>query len=577
MTTTVFISHSSKDHKAALTLCAALENRGLGCWIAPRDIPPGKAYQGEIVRAIRSAKVLVLVFTSNANSSNEIVKELALASQNGLVVIPVRTEDVIPNDDLAYELVTRQWIDAFSGWEDAIARIARQIRAIINIETLESSPQPRAPSVSTPVAPRLAAVVETGRASHPEPLAAALAPESAANRVARAQVTDGQGPTRHIKIWNVADGQLVRTLEVAGSTRTIEGISDLAFSPDGTKILTSGTSKVLQVTNCKSGQLDLRLEGIEELHSAVAYSPDGKLIAAIPGYLPQTRSLAQTTAELWDSSSAQRLYVLTGSPSYSLAFSPDSKWLALGQHDGIIIWDIAQQKCLHRFSSQGGLVRALMFSPEGAHVVAGHQNGSVVVWDVMTEQVSRTFWHLGTVFSVAYSPDGTRIIAGGFGGSIPIWSAESGRRLRTLKEDYAKLIPKVAFSPDGSLIAAAVGHGIFLWSSESGERLQMLWNITKGKKTEAVGSVAFSPDGKFIAADSATVSWPEIPNYWSAFALFASGFLLLLVNYFAPDFLHFRPPPPVFVWGAAVVCWFRGISMFIRAFNLRSLQHNLEG
>ena len=126
----VFISHSSKDREPALTVCKALENRGVRCWLAARDIDPGENFQASIHRAIRSAKAMVLVFTQNANSSPEINKELALASQYELMVIPVRVEDVIPNDALAYELATRQWINLFEDWETQVQRLTARITAI---------------------------------------------------------------------------------------------------------------------------------------------------------------------------------------------------------------------------------------------------------------------------------------------------------------------------------------------------------------------------------------------------------------------------------------------------------------
>ena len=125
----IFISHSSKDQKVARTICTALENRGLACWVYSRNIQPGQNFQEQIVKAIRAAKIMVLVFTSNANTSNEIKKELALASQNNLVVIPVRIEDVVPNEAFAYEFSTRQWIDLFEDWEGSITRLADLISA----------------------------------------------------------------------------------------------------------------------------------------------------------------------------------------------------------------------------------------------------------------------------------------------------------------------------------------------------------------------------------------------------------------------------------------------------------------
>jgi TIR domain len=128
----IFITYSSKDQKVARSICSALENRGLGCWISSRDIKPGQNFQEQIVKAIRAAKIMVLVFTANANNSNEIKKELALASQNNLIVIPVRMQDVAPADAFAYELATRQWIDLFDDWEASIARLVELIATTIH-------------------------------------------------------------------------------------------------------------------------------------------------------------------------------------------------------------------------------------------------------------------------------------------------------------------------------------------------------------------------------------------------------------------------------------------------------------
>jgi uncharacterized membrane protein YeaQ/YmgE (transglycosylase-associated protein family) len=138
----VFISYSSKDQEAAETICAELEGRKLECWIAARDVPPGENFQEAIVRAIRAARVMVLVFTKNANNSDEIKNEVALASQHQLIVIPVRVEDVVPNDALAYALATRQWIDVFRDWKHAIDRLGSRIAAILSIDPTAVAPTP---------------------------------------------------------------------------------------------------------------------------------------------------------------------------------------------------------------------------------------------------------------------------------------------------------------------------------------------------------------------------------------------------------------------------------------------------
>jgi hypothetical protein len=130
MSAPIFISYSSRDRNTALTICQALENRGLSCWISCRDIGAGENFQVSIVRAIRAAKVMVLVFSANSNNSEEIKKELVLAGQSQLIVIPVRVEDITPDEAFAYELATRQWIDLFSDWEGAIERLVRQLAAM---------------------------------------------------------------------------------------------------------------------------------------------------------------------------------------------------------------------------------------------------------------------------------------------------------------------------------------------------------------------------------------------------------------------------------------------------------------
>jgi len=155
---TIFISHSSKDHAMAQTICAALESRGFTCWIASRDVGAGDNFQEAIVAAIRSAKVMVLVFSMHANNSTEIKKELALASQNKVAVIPARVEDVVPAAALAYELATRQWINLFNDWESEIETLCDRIKQIVRPVSVATTPEPPAPvqPVAETASPRIA-------------------------------------------------------------------------------------------------------------------------------------------------------------------------------------------------------------------------------------------------------------------------------------------------------------------------------------------------------------------------------------------------------------------------------------
>jgi TIR domain len=131
MSADIFISYASQDGRMATTICSALESRGFKCWVSTRDILPGENFQSAIVRAIRSAKVLLLVFTANSNRSDEMTKELALASQQKLMVVPLRVENVTPSDAFAYEFATRQWIDLFADWEQAMNNLCVRLSAAL--------------------------------------------------------------------------------------------------------------------------------------------------------------------------------------------------------------------------------------------------------------------------------------------------------------------------------------------------------------------------------------------------------------------------------------------------------------
>lgn len=134
----VFISYATSDRKQALALCKALSRRGTRCWISCRDVGPGENYQEAIVGAIRNAPAMVLVFSDAANNSDEIKKELSLASRHRVPLMALRIEDVEPSDAFAYELSTRQWIDAFEGWDKSVDALVGRIEQIARSEKIDT-------------------------------------------------------------------------------------------------------------------------------------------------------------------------------------------------------------------------------------------------------------------------------------------------------------------------------------------------------------------------------------------------------------------------------------------------------
>ena len=140
----VFVSYATADRKQALSVCKALERRGTACWISTRDVAPGENYQEAIVRSLRASRAMVLVFSDAANNSDEIKKELSLASRYHIPVMALRIEDVEPSDAFAYELSTRQWIDAFSGWDRSLDSLVQRI-AELRHNRLSIHPAPAGP------------------------------------------------------------------------------------------------------------------------------------------------------------------------------------------------------------------------------------------------------------------------------------------------------------------------------------------------------------------------------------------------------------------------------------------------
>lgn len=111
----IFISYSNEDKKLATALCNFLEDKGLKCWIAHRDINPGKEYAQSIIEAIHMCSIMVVIFTKYTNNSKHIRNEVERAFNSQLIIIPFRVENIIPAYSLEYFLSSTHWLDAFEG------------------------------------------------------------------------------------------------------------------------------------------------------------------------------------------------------------------------------------------------------------------------------------------------------------------------------------------------------------------------------------------------------------------------------------------------------------------------------
>src|SRR5262249_20158364 len=110
----VFISYSSRDKPTADAVCAELESQGLRCWIARRDVLPGREWGEAITAAIEEAQVLVMVFSRRANESRHLRREVARAVDRGIAIVPFRIENAMPTRSLAFFIGGVHWLDALT-------------------------------------------------------------------------------------------------------------------------------------------------------------------------------------------------------------------------------------------------------------------------------------------------------------------------------------------------------------------------------------------------------------------------------------------------------------------------------
>lgn len=145
----VFISHSIRNKAIADALCDRLEATGMRCWMAPRDILPGLEWGEAIIDGIKQSRIFLLVFSSHANTSKQVLREVERAASRDMVLLPVRVEDVEPSAALEYYVSTPQWLDAITPpLERHLERVVQIVGRLL--ERPEAAPERAAASAPRP-------------------------------------------------------------------------------------------------------------------------------------------------------------------------------------------------------------------------------------------------------------------------------------------------------------------------------------------------------------------------------------------------------------------------------------------
>ncbi len=144
----VFISYSKADAAAATQIRDLLADNEFTCWMAPDSITGASPWAVQIVDAIRNAPLLLIVLSEAANGSSHVSREVDLAVDDGIPILPVRIEDVVPAGSLAYLLRLHQWIDVLGPIEAHTRTIVQAVAAVV------AGREPTQPAPADAAAPR---------------------------------------------------------------------------------------------------------------------------------------------------------------------------------------------------------------------------------------------------------------------------------------------------------------------------------------------------------------------------------------------------------------------------------------
>jgi WD40 repeat protein len=318
-------------------------------------------------------------------------------------------------------------------------------------------------------------------------LAVALAPDG------RTVATGGADGS--VRIWDVLDDALRGHI-----ASNAAGVTAVAYSPDGSLLASSTYSEVRlwdPTTGAPVG--DPLSSGNGE---SLAFSPDGQVLAA---------TADEGAIELWDPAGIQRHEPLHGHPDgvADLAFSADGHWLAAAGGDEVRIWDAATWSPVSASLRVDGDVdvRDVAFAPDGRLLAAGGNDGVVRFWntDDWTPAGSIDLAVAASVNDLAFSPDG-RLFAVATTGLVRLFDAD---RRAPVGPDLTGPSAAVVFSPDSRLLAS-VGDALWVWNVATGQRL--------GAAREGVAAVALSSDGRQLAVgslppDGAVRLWPGLSGW----------------------------------------------------------------
>ncbi len=275
--------------------------------------------------------------------------------------------------------------------------------------------------------------------------------------------------------------------------------SHTAISPDGKllALVQPHSGQKLLVVETEAGKVRHTIDRVGNSPTDVAFSHDGKFVSVSSHN--QNEALRSWDVETGKETPAWKELKALNAVPMAMAYSPDGKYLALGQiQQTVTLVDLKEKKAINSFGGLASTIRWLEFTPNSKHLVVLDQTGQLAVFETETGKETKRI-QLGQAHTTpVLTPDGNRLVVGAYN-VVEIFNLHGED-----KQPFAghrSSLSQMAASLDGRFLATSGGDNtVRLWDAATGE------SIFEGRRQQyGAASVAFTPDSKrLLWANSAT-------------------------------------------------------------------------